>query len=69
MPSFLLDTKNQLYLLLACFAFLVLVPLVVIARSDSNTGDEGDYVAELDRYEYRELKKKGQLAEKKRRRL
>lgn len=69
MPSFLLDTKNQLYLLVTCFACLVLVPLVVIARSDSTTGDESDFVAELDRYEYRELRKKAELAEKKRRRL
>lgn len=66
MPSFLLDRKNQLYLLFACFALLILVPLVVIARSDANVGDESDYINELDRYEYRELRKKAGAAEKKR---
>ena len=66
MPAFLLDKKNQLYLLFGCFACLIMVPLYVIARSDSTTGDCDDYVNECDRYEYRYLKKEASKAEKKR---
>jgi len=41
---------------------------VVIAKADSTKGDESDFVGELDREDYRDLKKKANLADKKRRR-
>jgi len=68
MPSWLLDKKNQLYLLFSSFIGLVLLPICAIARADSTTGTEEDYVNEVDRYEYRELKKEAEKAEKKRKR-
>jgi hypothetical protein len=68
MPSWLLDKKNQLYLLFACFVALILFPIVAIARADSTKGDDDDYVNECDRYEYRWLKKEAEKAEKKRKR-
>lgn len=68
MPSWLLDKKNQLYLLFACFVGLVLLPIIAIARADSTKGTEEDFINEVDRFEYRELKKMAEKAEKKRKR-
>ena len=67
LPSFLLDPKNQLYLLCAVFTGIVVVPLVVISRHQE-VGEPDDPLAELDRWEYKQLRKKVELAEKKRQR-
>jgi len=68
MPSWLLDKKNQLYLLFACFVCIILIPIIAIARAEVNTGTDEDFANECDRYEYRELKKMAEKAEKKRKR-
>lgn len=68
MPSWLLDKKNQLYLLFACFVCIILLPVIAIARADSTKGTDDDFVNECDREEYRWLKKESEKAEKKRKR-
>lgn len=57
-----------MYLLFACFVGLVLIPIVAIARAESTKGTEEDFINEVDRFEYRELKKMAEKAEKKRKR-
>ena len=40
MPSWLLNKKNQLYLLFGCFVVIILGPIIAIARVDSTKGDD-----------------------------
>jgi curved DNA-binding protein CbpA len=66
LPSWMLQPKNQLYMLCGMFTLIVFVPLVAIARAGDMVGEEQDLVNSLERGEYRYVKKEYEKQERKR---
>lgn len=64
LPGFLLDEKNQLYLLAMVFTSFIIGPMIMISRHEQ-TGEPEDPEDWYDKWENKQIRKKNEKKNKK----